>query len=182
MTQPTILVDVDEVVADLLGVWLHRYNVRYSDTLAREDIVEWDLTLFVKPECGSNIFSFLGDYAIYDDVSPIAGALRGVKQLRKLGRVVFVSSANTATMAAKVHWLERWGLLEDDPRHSDLVYAHDKSLVRGDLLIDDGPHNVGAFSGDTILFDQYHNRNYSHPRRALNWDGVVHYAQQILGN
>lgn len=181
MRQPTILVDVDEVVADLLGTWLHRYNVKYDDRLAREDITEWDLTEFVKPECGDKIYEFLGDYFIYDDVPPIPGALRGVEKLRSLGRVVFVSSANAATMAAKVHWLERWGLLEDDPRHSNLVYAHDKSLVRGDILIDDGPHNVGAFPGETILFDQYHNRSHAHPRRARDWDSVCWYVGELLG-
>lgn len=181
MNKPVILCDVDEVLAGLLDEWVYRYNLAYGDDLEVENISSWDLCQHVKPECGKRIYEFLADKDIYRTVAPVKGSIQGISELRKLGRVVFVTSANTATMRGKTRWLEQWGFLDDSPRHSDLILAHDKSLIRGDILIDDGPHNIEAFPGDTILFDQPYNREVDHPYRARTWPEVVEIAKEILG-
>lgn len=181
MKIPTILCDVDEVIADLLGEWVRCYNEAYDDDLSLDSLTSWDMSEHVKTECGKDIYAFLADKWIYTRVSPIYGAMQGVRELRRLGRVVFVTSSNPATMHGKVRWLEHYGFLSDDPRHSDLIIAHDKSLIRGDVLIDDGPHNVKAFPGDTILVDRPYNRDLTHPYRATSWEEIVELTAKIVG-
>lgn len=180
MKDLTILCDVDEVVADLLGEWIRRYNREYGDCLTPGDCTCWDMTQHVVPECGDKIYKFLGDPDIYDDVDPIPGAVEGVRALRAKGhRVVFVTSANPATMRGKVRWLENRDLLDGSPRPSDLIIAHDKSLIRGDVLIDDGLHNVLGSPNTTILFSRAHNLGTYHARRASGWDQVLDQVDRI---
>lgn len=54
-----------------------------------------------------------------------------------------------------------------------------KQLIRGDILVDDGPHNFGG-SYIPILFDAVHNRNYKTKYRAHNWQEVYNIIQQLL--
>jgi 5'-nucleotidase len=166
-----ILVDVDSTVADLMPEWLRLYNNDYSDTLTPEKITDWDMTRFVHPDCGTRIFSYLLLDTLYDNVKPIQGALESTQELENLGhRIVFVSSGVYAY--PKYQWMERngfnvgkWG--------SNYIVCHDKSLIRGDILIDDGVHNIEAFKNlDAILFDQPWNRSFQWHRRAHGWNEV----------
>lgn len=175
-----ILCDVDEVCADLMTEWVRRYNARWDDTLRPEDITDWDIVRFVKPECGSKVYNELrsGD-DIYQGVEPIPGALEGIRELRRTARVVFVTSCVAGSTDNKMRWLFRHGFLPREKTPRDFIAARDKALVRGDILIDDAPHNVSAFPGRTILFSQPHNRAVAHSARANGWTDVVRLAGEL---
>lgn len=174
MKAPVVLCDVDEVVADLNAEWLRRYNAKYGDSLTPEDITDWDLSNVVKPECGRKIFNFLRMPNLYRHVEPIPGAKEGVETLRRDGyRVVFVTSCVVGSMDQKVRWLLGHGFINGVHSPRDLVITKDKAMVRGDILIDDGLHNVQAYPGPTILMDRPYNRNVNHPMRAKDWNDVV---------
>jgi 5'-nucleotidase len=179
--KPVILCDMDEVVADLLGEWVHRYNQMYNDTLAREDITGWDMADFVKPECGKDIYKILRHDGLYDSVHPIPNAHWGIKALRSLGyRVVFVTTCVDETMDAKLRWLVQWRFLPRQYTQADFIAAKDKALIRGELLIDDGPHNIRDFPGQTILVHAPHNQDFNHPHRAHGWHDIVAMVQRLV--
>ena len=59
----------------------------------------------------------------------------------------------------------------------DVIVASDKSLVNGDIMIDDGTHNLETTSCDLpILFDRPHNRSYNDFAagmvRVETWDEI----------
>lgn len=167
-----ILVDVDGVVADLCSEWLAMYNKDYDDSVTPHDITRWATHEFVKPECGDKIYNYLWLDELYDNVKPIAGSQEGVAQLRAMGhRVVFLTSG---IQPAKIRWLHRHGFLTAEmwQQEKDVIIAHDKSLIRGDVLIDDGPHNFEGFNGIRILFNQPWNQGARIPR-VRGWRGVV---------
>lgn len=170
-----ILCDVDDVVANLVEPWLARYNKDYDDSVTPDHCVRWEIEEFVKPECGKKIFSYL-DSTIYEEVQPMPGALEGVRILRDLGhRVIFVTSCGAETASAKYHWLARHGFVGGTFAQKDLIFATDKSMIRGDVLIDDGLHNCDAFfkhGGDVIVFDRAHNREDRRFMRAHNWEEI----------
>lgn len=172
-----ILLDVDGVVADTIPVWLGFYNTDYNDSLTIDDITDWGLHKFVKPECGKKIYDYLYLDNLYDNVKQIQGAREGFELLSANDYdVVFVSSG---FQPSKYRWMQRNGFLKAEKWEFDpkLVIAHDKSLIKGEVMIDDGVHNLKAFDGTRVLFDQPWNREaYRTPYfyvRALSWEHIV---------
>ena len=181
MDRPVVLCDVDGVVADLLTEWLGRYNVRWGDDLTKEDILAWDLAKFVRPECGNQVFDILWEEDLYDYVSPIEGALEGIHEFREMGcRVVYVTSSNEITAKSKMVWLDLNGFLDKSlppvSQGLDVVIAHDKSLVSGEIMVDDHVGNLLTTQARLpILFAQPHNEIFADDGwcRLDGWEEVV---------
>lgn len=62
-----------------------------------------------------------------------------------------------------------------------IIFACNKQMVRGDVLIDDAPHNLVGGEYAKILFDRPHNRSFDHVAhdalRVNTWeeiDQVIH--------
>src|SRR5690606_11848371 len=172
LTRPIFKVDVDDVCADLISEWVRRYNEAWGDNLTPANIIYWNLANCVKPECGQQVYDILRQPDLYDNVRPIPGAKWGVEQLRRIGRVVFVTAVVPGTLDAKLEWLYRNGFITRD---SDFIAAKDKSLVDGDVLIDDAPHNH-----PDILFSRTHNQGFHHPFRAHDWDEIVSLVPRLF--
>jgi 5'-nucleotidase len=165
-----ILLDVDGVCADLCTEWLNRYNRDYGDDVRVHQITEWEMEGFVKPECGSKIYQYLADPDLYDHVKPIFGAIHGVSRLHGMGhRIVYLtSSPNGNMMKSKYEWLKRYNFLKYG--HVISVTDHSvKTLVQGDLMIDDYHVNLDhANTANVLLYDAPYNKNSAHPR-APHW-------------
>lgn len=171
-----IICDVDDVLADLLVVWLEKYNRDYDDNLILDNITAWDITQFVKPECGKKIFSYLSHPDLYDTVEPVPGAVEGVQALLDAGHeVIFVSAEYTDSKAA---WMVRNGFID---KPGKLIGCRDKSLVMADLIIDDNFDTISSFHGYGILFDRVHNREYETDVRVAGWPEVIKRVERIAG-
>lgn len=167
-----IYCDVDCTIADLMPEWIRLYNNDFSDNLCVEAITEWDMTKFVVPACGDKIYTYLTYGNLYDNVKPIKDSVEGVRHLRRHHRVIFLTSG--IYCVGKFHWLEKHGF-EPGRFGKDFIVANDKSLVHGDVLIDDGVHNVEAFTGACFLFDQPWNRNIHICQRVYSWNHIVEF-------
>lgn len=168
----TFLVDVDGVVAQTDVEWLKLYNHDYGDEMTVDDWTHWYIHNLVKPECGTKIYDYLWRYDLYDKVLPMDGAVSGIHWLRERGnRVVFVTSG---VQPAKIQWLEQYGLISNWKYSSDVVVAHDKSIIMGDILIDDRIENCQNFHGMSWLFKQPWNSGEDAPlTRVNNWSEIV---------
>ena len=183
----TIACDVDGTIADLHTSWLNLYNADYNDTLTPEDIHAWNMANCVKPECGNKIFDYLNCPSLYDNVLPIEGALGAVTALREAGhRVVFVTSSNAAQAGRKLTWLIDNGFLPNAHTFPDYIVANDKSLIRADMIIDDGVHNLRQFqvkhSHYRILFTQPHNLSENGTGlfvRFSTWPAITNYIESL---
>ena len=122
-----IYVDMDDTLCDFMGA----YN------LAREKFPAQEY-----PQASMDFFRKL---------APLPGAVEGIKELARRGHDVWIltkpSVMNPLCYTEKRLWVEdHLGLSWCDR----LIISPDKSLLRGDLLIDDQPW-VG-FVGQRILF------------------------------
>lgn len=172
-----IQVDIDGVIADLLSEWIRLYNEDYQDTIRCEDVLEWDIMKAVKPECGTRIYQYLYNPDLYKGVRPIENALSGVSILRSLGHSIkYVSAGNPVSMRAKGEWLSSHGFMNQGEYIAIAAEGKspDKSIIFGDVLIDDGVHNLETFAGTLpILFDAPYNRAEMRYQRAVRWVDVV---------
>lgn len=190
-----IICDVDQVVAHMHPEWLGRYNRDFGDTLRTEDLRSWAVSEHVKPEARERIFDYLQDPDLYDNVEPVVGALEGIVALRQAGdTVVFASACTFAQTDQKVRWLVRHGFLQGN-RHThhlprDFVAIQDKTLLQGDVLIDDSPHTIKAWTEGmrrtSIMLQYSYNQALDMTsaawlwcHRAATWADVVAIAEGL---
>jgi len=55
----------------------------------------------------------------------------------------------------------------------NMILCGDKSILKGDILIDDHLKNLSVFDGQTILFDAIHNRKTEGHQRVKSWKEVA---------
>lgn len=171
--------DVDQVVANLNEEWLRRYNIEYDDTLCVAELVSWDISKFVKPECGKNIDKYLHQRGLYDCIKEIPNALWGVCRLRRQGhRVVFITSDPSGGKSGKIDWLYNHYFAEDQ---NDWIVAHDKSLIRMDIMIDDSPRNIASSTATfNLLFNQPWNQDAEGAYVRVNdWHDTVEWVERV---
>lgn len=173
-----IATDVDDTTLGFLTEVCKRYNRDYDDALTPDSFQSWAMDAWVKPECGRHIYDYIHDPTLYTESMPVPGAAEGIQALTLMGhRVIFASSCEDGTAERKMDRLVQLGMLTPTRRRKDFLPVSDKSLVRADVLVDDGTHNVEAFPGRAILYTRGHNRDYqpdgTRVTRANSWVEVV---------
>jgi 5'(3')-deoxyribonucleotidase len=177
------LVDLDVTAYDFLNPVLDTYNNRYDDRLTIEDLTDYTIGNLVKPECGARgLEEIWAEPGFFYNLSPSEGAVEAIKAAEETGHVmhVFLSICTTPTGAyEKIEAIKR-DFPFIDPRHV-LISAGIKGVVKGDLLVDDGPHNHAEFqrmsAGLTCVMDMPYNRDVKANFRMRNW--AEHYPQVI---
>lgn len=153
----TILIDVDGVLANMVEPWLDvLYRVTHRSHHVNQ-IQGFDFQGVCNPHEAAQVWRYIaGTPGWCLGLLDYPGAANALGRLRRLGRVVAV----TAPLAEsdfwtfeRARWLGRRGF-----RKEDIVFASDKSLVTGDVLIDDGQHNIDAFQGPGMLIARPWNR------------------------
>lgn len=111
---------------------------------------------------------------LYLNLPVIEGGLQGLETLERLGYEVFIctspSSFNENCASHKLAWIrrelgERWV--------KKTIQTVDKTLVRGEILIDDKPKITGAMrpTWEHIVFDTPYNQETG-GRRLHSWDDL----------
>jgi 5'(3')-deoxyribonucleotidase len=171
-------VDLDSTLNNLEEVWLARYNADYGDALTVKDMSNWDVTTYVKPECGKKMYDYLKEPGFFRnlDIKPMAKPV--MEYLWNHFEVYIVSSSHPKVVGDKWDWIEHY--LPFIPA-KNFVPLHEKDLFKMDYLIDDGPHNIEAFSGTGILMDAAYNQHLKERYvRCYNWRDVFSYFQKVV--
>lgn len=174
----TVLVDMDDTIANYSFSMAQALRERTGD----ESISRWnwskrrdkDSALREHHERAQSQPSF------FRKLNPIEGAFKALNEMESEGINVFIVSSpaigNATCHSDKSAWLwewfgERWS--------RKLVLTKDKTIVRGDVLIDDRPKVVGAMkpTWTHVLFRQPHNEHIDDGRLHLdgweNWREVL---------
>src|SRR6266540_13587 len=135
----TVLLDLDSIIVDIWEPWYREHNRRWGDDLSIEKVTSWDIGLFVKP--GSRPFDIINEKGFYIGLRPLPGAINGVNRLVRAGHKVYILSAapSLPSWSEKAAWVAGW-LPRIDQKN--IIFTHAKTLVKGDVLFDDGPHNL----------------------------------------
>ena len=168
-----ILVDLDDVLIDLLYVWIKELNRKYGLSVRKEDIGEWDITKSFPTLTEEQIFEPLFNKHLYDNVPVIPGAKKYLEKLC-VSNDVFIVTA-TPFLVAKYKFNHT--IFKEFPfiAPGKVIISSNKQLVKGDVLIDDHVNNLVGGSYQKILFTQPHNSNLVLPesiKRANSWKEV----------
>lgn len=166
-----ILLDVDGVCADFVGM-VRRLVEAEGGTLP--EVTTWNFIRELPTPVRRPVETKLETATTWDFMDPIPGAAEAVDAfLEAEHRVVFVTSPWSSCREwahARTAWLRRhMGVYA-----KDVIITQDKSLVRGDVFIDDKPENAAAWWSPGIasglLWDAPYNQGHPMlPRLVGGW-------------
>lgn len=178
-----ILVDMDGVLANFEATCLERWREHYTDLpfIPLEKRKCFDVRKDYS-DLGDGYGEMMNELMhkpdFYDNFPVIDGASIVLDQMLSDGFEVFICTApmgNSRCMTAKVDWVQR---VFGKKWVERMILTRDKTLIRGDILIDDKPKITGLVEPTFIhvLFDQPYNREEeSKPRitQWSDWKGVI---------
>lgn len=174
MTHLRILFDADDVAETLLEGWVK--------TLSVENVTDWDISVAFPTLTKQQIYGVLQEDEVWANLTPMPGAQEYLKRLYDEGHELYmVTATDYRTCRVKIERiLELFPFL--DANH--IIIAHNKQMIKGDVLIDDGPHNLIDGPYFRILFDQPHNRGINEKKygmyRAVGWEQVYQLIHENL--
>lgn len=168
-----ILIDQDGVLADFetgfLENWQKKFPGRmYIPISERRNFYH---TLDYPKEFQDDIRGIFRTPGFFAGLPVMEGAIDAVCEIKELGHEVFICTApfpdNETCSQEKLDWIRR-NLGREFLSHTIITY--DKTLVRGNILIDDRGEVIGLLNSiwEHIVFDQPYNGNVEGKRR-LNW-------------
>jgi 5'(3')-deoxyribonucleotidase len=132
--------DVDNIVNTLTEAVLSVYNGDWDDNLTVNDITEYSIEKFVKPEAAEKFYEYFTDKRVWKRIKPIN--IEAVQWLIDHEDVYFVTATEPANLYKKQRWLGR--LFHNIDLRKRLVRCYDKGLMDVDVLIDDSTKNLNA--------------------------------------
>ena len=157
MRKLIILCDADDTLEDLLPYWLNELNQTYGYNVKKEDVKSWNLKAVYPTLTQRQIDAPVFGDELWNKITPVKDSSHYLQRLIEDGHDIYiVTAANYQSIEAKVN-----RLLEIFPflHWKKIITTWDKRLIRGDVLIDDGVHNLIGGDYVKLLFDQPHNRN-----------------------
>lgn len=166
----TLLIDMDGVVADLGKKWLYVYNLEYDDNLTMDQITEWKIETHAARCSQDEFHSIITRPGFFADLEVLPHSIDVLKRLYDLGHIIYFVTAtpydNPTGGYDKYMWLKKHFPFIERTR---IIQAHDKFMIKGDVLFDDGPPNLKFFPGYKIVMDYPYNQNIDIDYRAKNW-------------
>ena len=167
-----ILVDQDGVIANWGAEW-DRHAIQYSHLglPLTPDQISFDLTLGLTEEGKNAVMSIMEHPGFYADLEPFEGAAEALNTMLEEGHEVFIVTSpwvsNTTCASDKLRWVEKhigkgWA--------KRTVITGDKTVVLGDILIDDKPEITGSMAPlwEHVYFTQPYNIIMDNSLRRIN--------------
>lgn len=175
-----ILLDQDGVLADFEHAFLDAWRQRHPDIepVAYEDRRAFHILEDYPAELRPRAEAIYTSPGFIRNLPPVPGAIEAYHALLGLGMDVRICTSPLRQfencVAEKFLWVERHLGRAATER---MVLTRDKTLVRGDLLIDDRPNIKGAVppSWRHIVYDAPYNRHVADRPRLTwaNWRNVL---------
>ena len=165
-----VLVDMDGVMVD----WSEQFAydlARFYPQLQFDEIREFVTPPPLPQEHQDAINWVKNRNGFYADMLPIPGAISAVKEMAERHTVFFCSAPeifNETCESDKKTWLR---IFMGDEWAKRLILTKDKTLVRGDVLIDDRPdvHGVMEPVWKQVIFTQPYNDDVFDKPRMNDW-------------
>ncbi len=172
----TILVDMDDTIEQLLKAWVRRANEKYGRHVTLDDITDWNVAAPYAGIPREEIYGVTYEPGFWRSVEPMPGAAEALKHFMDEGHDVYIV---TATEIEHVEEKMKGLLFRYFPFLSwdHVIITSKKQLIRGDVLIDDGIHNLEGGAYKKIMFTAPHNRHYDAEGHGMNrvstWEEAV---------
>lgn len=161
-----IILDQDQVICDWLQRILQWYNEDKKTSYTKNDIEGWGVTMNLGPHSEDFLRSAMRYPELYRDLDPIECAIPSVKKLIADGHDVLIATAVPKCAGIAYHGKLEW-LRRNMPFFplNNFIAIHRKDLIDGDILLDDGLHNIAPWimkkNRIGVIFDNPWNKDES---------------------
>ncbi len=154
-----ILVDMDDTIENLTEAWINYANKRFHTAVNAADVTTWDPSEAFPSVSHEEMYALLLEDELYETVKPFEGAAHYLQKLISDGHEVFiVTNSPYQVMKPKMEKVLFRHFPFIDWKH--VIITGSKPLIRGDVLIDDGVHNLLGGDYAKLLFTVPHNRSF----------------------
>lgn len=165
-----LLIDQDNVLADWQSYFLDRLHTRFSD-IPRQEIKSFRMMDNYAEEYHEAIQTILDEPDYYLSLSPLPKIRNSLNKLSNHFNVYICTSPYTTNLTSVTHkmiWINEHLGSEWVPR---TIITKDKTLIKGDYLIDDKPDITGANIPDweQIIFTTDYNKHIPFNLRIRDW-------------
>lgn len=161
VSEKTIALDLDSVLADVMHIWIEEYNAVFKTTIKKQDISDWHIhnILPISKQKITDLF-IVSWKKRWRDIPPTSSDISDViNQLQNRGfRISIITKRERVTMPFVAHWLDY-----NQISFNDIVFILDdvsKNHYPFFLLVDDSPINAKEIvtPKQIIVFDQPWNK------------------------
>lgn len=180
-----ILVDMDDTIERLLEELVRRTNRKYHQQVSVENVTDWDMAPAFQGVTKRQILDRMYEPGFWKSVRPVPGAAEALKHFMDEGHEVYIV---TATEMEHVTDKMRDLLFRCFPFLSwdQVIITSHKQMIQGDVLIDDGIHNLEGGTYQKILFTAPYNRDYDAEAndmiRVSGWDEIIRIIDGMEGS
>ena len=177
----TILCDIDNVINNLTERVIEEYNKKYGDNVKFEELAKYDISGYVK--C-VDVWSEFCDNDLLSSLVVPQYAKGVIYDLSKNHDFYFITTTHPAHVEVKNKWLEEQFPLSYNRKM--LIVCNDKSLVHGDILIDDFADNCHSNVKWNLLVDKPWNREFEgnnliNVKRVCDWYDIYEFINKWKG-
>ena len=135
--RPVISIDMDDCIYEFVRPLLQKYNLWYDDNVHYEDITDWNIHKFLKPEC-ENVFA-LCTAGFFESLHIPQENKEWLETLNVIADVRFVTAGYSHTIPWRAELLKR-----ELPFFKDymLVKLAEKELIKADYMLDDNEEHT----------------------------------------
>ena len=163
-----ILIDMDDVMADAVARFLDWYERDFGVRYTREQLHGTKLSEIVPPEHKMIVQNYPHQKGFFRDLPVIQDSKEIIEALNNKYEIFVVSAAMEFkhSLYDKFEWLdEHFPFIHWKRR----VFCGEKTIAKGDVLIDDHEFNLSSFAGRPIVFTAPHNVHYTKYERMDKW-------------
>jgi 5'(3')-deoxyribonucleotidase len=163
-----VLVDMDGVIADVYTRFFELHEKKYGKKLTIEDV-----TGIKEAQAFTDQLTWVNTPGFFRTVPVMPGSIDCLKELNARYDVIVVSMATEfpVCLTDKRLWLtDHYPFIS----WKQMVFCGNKSLIKGDIMIDDHLKNLDSFDGETIMYNQPHNLlEIARHRRVNTWEEIM---------
>jgi len=184
MKKLSIFVDMDDTIEQLLKAWVDEANRRYHYSVHPDEVTDWNVALAFPGLTAEQVYEIPTLPGFWKDVVPIPGAAEALQHFMAEGHDVYIV---TATPYESVTEKMNDCLFKLFPflKWHQLIITFHKQLLQGDVLIDDGVHNLVGGSYTKVLMTAPHNRAYNAEANGMirvnNWPEAIAVVDRLAG-
>ena len=171
-----ILVDMDDTIEQLLPALVNRANERFHRSASLDEITDWSIVCAYPGIEKRQILNLMYEPGFWDTVEPVPGAADALRYLMGKGHQVYIV---TATEFDHVPEKMERVLFRYFPflSRDQVIITGRKQMIRGDVLIDDGIHNLEGGEYRKILFTAPYNKDYDAEANGMirvhSWKEII---------